>query len=161
MGSLLNTAACDTEMATPCIGTKTKQLLERPLITGASVSADYGTASPGKRAALRCTLPTKITTLAQAGTPGRVTALRLDQTALKGHSLIIAMDLFFWDSTLANPEESLKALESVIHRARSLDVPILLGDIPELLPGRQPAREMLNARIHALCLKERGCVGAR
>jgi hypothetical protein len=157
MGSLLSSAACNAETATPCAETKTKQLFEQPLITGASVSADHGTASPGKRAALRFTLPIKITTLAQGGTPGRVTALRLDQSALKGHSLIIAMDLFFWDSTLPNPEDSLKALESVIHRARSLDVPILLGDIPELLPGRQPAREMLNARIHALCLKERGC----
>jgi hypothetical protein len=134
-----------------------EQLFSKPLITGASVSANYGTASPGRRAALRFTSEENVSTIARGGTPGRETALRLDHSAFKGRSLIIAIDLFFWDSTLADPVRSLDALTSVIRKARSFKIPLVLGDIPELLPGRQPARAILNARIHALCQRDKGC----
>jgi hypothetical protein len=148
---------CAAEPPVRYPSTETRELFQKPLITGASVSANYGTASPGRRAALRFTSESDIYTIAQGGTPGRLIALHLDHAALKGRSVIIAMDLFFWDSTLANPESSLRAVESVIQKARSLSIPVLIGDIPELLPGRQPAREIMNAQIHSLCTKERGC----
>src|SRR5687768_9532481 len=68
-----------------------EQLFSKPLIAGASVSANYGTASPGRSAALRFTPEENISTVARGGTPGREIALRLDHSALKGRSLIIAI----------------------------------------------------------------------
>ncbi|SFM16690.1 hypothetical protein [Nitrosomonas communis] len=112
------------------------ELLQMPLITGASVSADWGTLSPGKTLALRYTEESKIRTIAFGGQPGQEVIKKIQSDDFKGRSIIIAVDFFFWDSTLPEINHSIKALERMINEASSLSLPIVLGEIPELLPGR-------------------------
>ena len=131
------------------------QVFKTPLILGASVSADYGTLSPGRRASLRYTEPSRIRVMAQGGTEmvGRVR-----EHNLQDRSVVIALDLFFWDSTLADPSRSLAAVQRLTQWTAARGIPLLLGDIPELLPGRQPQRARLNQAIRAQCTRTIQCI---
>jgi hypothetical protein len=129
----------------------------KPLITGASVSADYSTTSPGKRLALRYTPPENIRTIAHPGTPGRLTQAEVTDAVLADRTIVIALDLFFWDSTLPS-SSAIPSLESFFARIARRRVPLVIGNVPELLPARQPGREALNTRLRELC---RATPGAR
>ena len=124
-----------------------KSLLARPLITGASVSADWSSFSPAKKAALRVTPAKNIRMIAFGGTPGIRIWPRVRGEDLVDRTLIAAVDFFFWDSTLPSPTESIETLHDLVGCARKLEVPLVLGEIPELLPGRQPNRARLNREI--------------
>lgn len=135
-----------------------QQILEKPLIIGASVSADHFTSSPGKRLALRYTHRNHIHTVAHNGYPGRATLKMLHEKDFKGRTIIIGMDLFFWDATLPNPEISIHALHRLIEKVNEHQIPLILGDIPELLPGWQRSRKMLQDEIHRLCHIHENCL---
>jgi hypothetical protein len=133
------------------------QVFRTPLILGASVSADYGTLSPGRRASLRYTEPTRIRAIAQGGTPGVEIVGRVRENDVRDRSVVIALDLFFWDSTLADPSRSLAAVQHLTQWMAAQGIPLLLGDIPLLLPGRQPQRARLNQAIRAQCRRTTQC----
>jgi hypothetical protein len=134
------------------------QVFRAPLILGASVSADYGTLSPGRRASLRYTEPTRIRAIAQGGTPGVEIVGRVRGNDVGDRSVVIALDLFFWDSTLVDPSRSLAAVQHLTQWTAAQGIPLLLGDIPLLLPGRQPQRARLNQAIRAQCRRTTQCV---
>ncbi|MDQ3775629.1 MAG: hypothetical protein M3461_15395 [Pseudomonadota bacterium] len=122
-----------------------KKLLAAPLITGASVSADWKSLSPGKRLALKYTDSEKIRTRAVGGRAGVETIKTLNDADFTGRSIVLALDFLFWDSTLESISGSLLALDQLI-------------EIPALLPpGRQPQREKLNKAIHANCVASENC----
>ena len=133
-----------------------EQTFSALLITGASVSADWAATSPGKRLGWKYGGRESVVTVARGGTPGRQTILALNPSVVQDRSAIIALDFFFWDSTLASSAPSLDALQALVKLARDARIPLLLGDIPELLPGRQPARVALNRAIREACQPARG-----
>src|SRR5688572_12287197 len=100
-----------TEAATQPI--EPEKLLEKPLITGASVSADWSTSSPGKTLALRYTEKANIRTIAFGGRPGREVIKDIRPQDVKDRSIIMAVDFLFWDSTLSETGPSIKALDSL------------------------------------------------
>jgi hypothetical protein len=63
----------------------------------------------------------------------------------------------FWDSVLPTTDASLKALDTLLDRARQRKIPVVLGDIPELLPGRQVSRPSLNKAIYEKCKVSSDC----
>ena len=131
--------------------TELKQALQKPLITGASISANYGTISPSRRLALRHTTQDQIVTYAFGGRPGKDTAENLPKDFLKDRTSVLAMDLFFWDSALPEARTSIKALQRLMEQVKAKKIPIVLGEIPDLLPGHQPQREKLNSAIRQAC----------
>lgn len=128
-----------------------EQILKKPIIIGASVSADWSSLSPGKKLARRYTKPSEIVTKAQGGRPGVRTLEVVKPADFKDRSIVIGVDLFFWDSTLPSIDQSLKSLDRLMKEVRQLQLPIVLGEIPELIPGRQPHRESLNKAIRKAC----------
>ena len=134
-----------------------EKVLEKPLITGASVSADWNTRSPGKTLALRYTEKSKIKTIAYGGRPGRELIKDIKPQLVKDRSIIMAVDFLFWDSTLSETGPSIKALENLMHEASEHGLPIVLGEIPELLPGRQGLRAPLNEAIKEKCAAYQQC----
>jgi hypothetical protein len=105
------------------------QVFKTPLILGASVSADYGTLSPGRRASLRYTEPSRIQVMAQGGTPGVEMVGRVRAHDLQDRSVVIALDLFFWDSTLADPSRSLVAVQRLTQWTAARGIPLLWSAI--------------------------------
>ena len=134
-----------------------KAVLQKPFITGASVSADFGTPSPGRRLALRYTKSVDIKTYARPGTPGVETLKKVSAADLKDRTSVLALDLFFWDSVQENPSASIAAMKKFIAEVQQLHIPLVIGEIPELLPGRQASRAKLNEAIQANCLKANQC----
>jgi hypothetical protein len=132
-------------------------LFHKPLITGASVSADYGTPSPGRRLSLRYSSAGNIKTIAKPGTMGRVIEPLISDEALGDRTIIIAMDFFFWDSTQANDELSREALQKLLAKIKAAKVPLVIGNIPQLLSGRQPSRASLNQAIEKACNEYEQC----
>lgn len=134
-----------------------KDILQRPLIVGASVSADFLTPSPGKRLALKYTSNDQIKVIARNGKPAREVLRSVTESSLKDRTAIIGIDLFFWDSFGGSIQESFKALENLKTLSEKLKLPLVLGEIPELSPQFQPHARNLNAKIHELCKTENLC----
>jgi hypothetical protein len=127
------------------------EAFKKPLIIGASVSADYHADSPGKELAFRYTKPSEIKTIAKNGRAGKDTLQLVNLNTLKDRTIVVGVDLFFWDSTKPNPKESIKALNKLMSQVREKNIPIVLGDIPTLMPQYQPSALALNAELLRLC----------
>jgi hypothetical protein len=141
----------------PARAENVRAVCQAPLIVGASVSADYGTLSPGKRLALRHTEEKNIETVARGGKSSLEVLPLLGERALEGRTAIFALDLFFWDSVLRNPGKSVAKLKEIVQRAADAKIPLVLGDVPELMYGKQPGRKRLNQEISRLCKAPHGC----
>lgn len=133
------------------------KLFARPLIVGASVSADWASLSPGKRLSYRHTDRANVVTIAKSGHPGFEVLRDVSDEKLKGRSIVIGFDLFFWDSGHAESGETLTALRRLVKTTRDATIPLVIGDIPELIPGYQPIRRELNQMIHRICETEPHC----
>jgi hypothetical protein len=134
-----------------------EQVFKKPLIIGASVSAGWGTLSPGDRLSRRFTDAKNILNVARGGRPGRDHMPLLKPSLVKDRSIILAMDFMFWDTTLDKPAASLAALDQLLELGQSRGIPVVLGDVPELLTGRQGLRPQINKYIHSKCVKDNGC----
>lgn len=128
-----------------------KTILARPLIVGASVSGDYLTPSPGKVLALRYTSSDQIKVVARKGKPGKDVLKEVSESTFKDRTAIIGIDLFFWDSFAPSPAESLKSLDRIIGFAKAQNIPIILGEVPALMPQMQKSLIPLNKKITEVC----------
>ena len=125
-------------------------LFSKPLIIGASVSADWASLSPGKRLAHRHVDKPQVKVIARGGQTGASVLGLVNSKDLEDRSIIIGLDLFFWDSARGNLESAFKKLQFLVSEAERLKIPLLIGDIPELAPGFQPLRDALNERLRLL-----------
>jgi len=135
------------------------QLLQHPLIVGASVSADWIAPSPGKYLVEQRAPTADVRTIARGRTTGAQVLKSVRPEDLRDRSVVIGVDLFFWDSTQSQCATSLEALRSLIHQTASLKIPLVLGDVPELLPGRHPCRDSLNREIRSAQHRHVGVLG--
>ncbi|RZA05468.1 MAG: hypothetical protein EOP11_12770, partial [Proteobacteria bacterium] len=124
-----------------------RAFLEKPLITGASVSADQSSLSPGKKLCRRYHPQGDVRTIAFGGKRSTEILSRVKPADFDGRTIVIALDLFFWDSALPDPIEAIRALDGLLSYVRAQDIPVVLGEIPELLPGFQPGRARLNQAV--------------
>ncbi len=131
--------------------------LAKPLIVGASVSAGFKAQSPGKNLALRYTTEDHVKTVAFNGKPAKEVLQQVNARTLENRSAVIGLDLFFWDSVHPQPKESIEALHLLVNRAARKNIPLILGDVPELLAGFQPGRPALNAALRETCKHFKNC----
>lgn len=134
-----------------------ENVFKRPLIMGASISADWATISPGKRLALRYTTPDQIKTEAYGGRPGKDILGLMPADSLKDRTAVVAIDLFFWDSTLPDSKISLQAFRNLMEQVKKQNIPIVLGEVPELIPGYQPRAAEINKVLKQACLDYDKC----
>jgi len=132
------------------------QTFQRPLIDGASVSADYRAQSPGKKLSLRYTMEENIETLAKNGQLGTDTVKALSPDILQDRTILIGIDIFFWDSVKPSSDDSVAALKQLMALVSAQQIPIVLGDIPPLRPS-QPSRNLLNQEIRQACAAYEKC----
>lgn len=128
------------------------KILERPLISGASMSADWGSTSPGKRLAQQYSRD--IETVATPGASSLSIWGELKE-AIDGRSAVIALDLFFWDTRRATPDT--QVLKALLKKAAERNLPLVLGDVPEVFRGQQPGRAAMNEALRAQCAAYAHC----
>ena len=126
-----------------------------PVIIGASVSSGLMTTSPGERAALRYTSSASITNIARSGASAR-DYTDLTPSWAAQYSAILAVDFLYWDSTLTETGASVRALNQLIYSAVQANIPLLIGDIPQLRNDQVTTGE-LNAALRGVCQRARGC----
>ncbi|RZA07739.1 MAG: hypothetical protein EOP11_06860 [Proteobacteria bacterium] len=143
--------------AGPARAENVRAIMQAPLIVGASVSADYKTASPGRRLALRHTAASNLETIARPGQNSKAILPLVDAVALRGRTSVIALDLFFWDSVLSDAGRSVENIKRLVQLSADAKIPLVLGEVPELIAGRQVSRKKLNAEITRLCKAPHGC----
>lgn len=103
-----------------------------PLIIGASVSAGMRTTNPVERALRRQNLSPPILNVAKRGSRGRDLVHRIQAMDLRRFSVIVGIDLFFWDTVLPPSLPSMPEIERLCRMAESRKVPLLLGTVPDL-----------------------------
>ena len=138
--------------------TDVRPLLRAPLIIGASVSAGFGTTSPARRLTRRYYADDPSRTLARSGTTAKSLLSTLKESDLKDRSLVIGMDLFFWDSVYGSAAGVTATLNSLLERTKKLGLPLIIGDVPEILAGHQSNREAVNVAIRKNCTPANNCV---
>lgn len=153
---VLSMMFCSSALANPSSPDLAK-IFERPLILGASVSGDFLTASPGKRLSLRYTDAANITTFAKNGRPGRETLSLIDDKKFQDRTVIIGVDLFFWDSLAKTPEAALRAMDRLLTLAKEHNSWLIVGQIPRLMPRMQVQAEVLNVRLQQACAEYSQC----
>jgi hypothetical protein len=146
-----------SSLASQALPVSLKTILQRPLIAGASVSADAQSASPGKKLALRFTSASMIRTAAAGGRTGAESIKTLHESDLQDRSIILALDFFFWDSALPSADQSIAALDKLVEMSTQSKIPLVIGNIPELIPGNQPSRGRLNEAIAQKCTQQKNC----
>ncbi|MES2744360.1 MAG: SGNH/GDSL hydrolase family protein [Bdellovibrionota bacterium] len=132
-------------------GPSLERVMRRPLIVGASVSADWASKSPGKLLALRYTDENQIKTIAFGGKSGSFVLKKVGEEQLRDRTVVIGLDLFFWDATLRSADDSLKEMKKLIAAVKARDIPIILGEVPNLLPGMQPQAALINRELQKAC----------
>ncbi len=137
------------------------ELLKKPLIVGASVSAGFGTEGPPTRLAKRFTSMSDILNLAVPGSAARGQLSLLNPEVLKDRTIVVAMDFLFWDSVYPEVKPSVQALDRLIRLAGARKIPLIIGDIPLLLGNRQINRAELNREIHAAARPKKRCYVVR
>jgi len=95
--------------------------------------------------------------VAAPGATGRSHLPILNSELVKDRSVILAMDFLFWDSVYPDTHQSLQALDRLMRLAGARKIPLVIGDIPALIPNRQVQREALNKAIYERCNTRRNC----
>jgi len=155
--TIITTHALEANASSFASPENVQRIMQRPLIVGASVSADWAAKSPGKLLALRYTDESQIRTIAFGGKSGREVLKNVSDETLGDRTVVIGLDLFFWDATLRSSEESLSALKRLMSAVEKLQIPIILGEVPLLMPGMQPQAAAINQAIHAACRSYPNC----
>jgi hypothetical protein len=134
-----------------------KKIFSRPLVIGASVSVGMFATGPGDIAALLVNGVVNTVNVAKNGAQGKSLG-NVSAESLAKYSVIIGVDFFFWDSTEADPSESVRALKNLVRSARKAGIPLVLGDIPRLVSEQvEASRLRLNRGIRVECRRENRC----
>lgn len=135
--------------------TPPKTLFSRPLIVGASISAEYFAPSPGRLLAEKWVKKPDVNVIAKGGASAVRINQRLSRANFKDRTVVVAVDYLFWDSVAAKSQagvtSSIKALQNLIDLSTAKKIPLVIGDVPDLMAGVQPARAELNRELLSRC----------
>ena len=134
---------------------------QKCLITGASISGNHGgVKSPGQLYCEAQSLP-----LIRVAVPGHTSAdiaprakLALEQAPAPKPDLILAVDLFFWDSV--DPTCAPKRVPKFIETAQALapGSTLVIGNVPVHGAAAQPCRIGINQALSSSCTAEAHCL---
>ncbi len=133
------------------------------LVIGASVSWDWSAPSPGRKLAQRMGVEPVV--IASPGNSGSATRLlpSIKDRDFENAAIVVAVDLFFWDSYRADCRPSLEALDALL--ARSRKARLVVGNVPRIEVstfvryvaraehGTQACRVTINRALAERCRK--------
>jgi hypothetical protein len=136
----------------------------RPLILGASVSADYRAPSPGRLLARRFSA-LSVATVAWPGAHSSSILAALPDQTLDSATVVVAVDIFFWDAARAGAARAPELVKAFFDRLGPRRLPLIVGTVPPLRlpygvagsPATGESRDAFNAEIRRLCGLTAGC----
>ena len=144
-----------------------KCLFASPLVLGASVSKGYGAPKGGPSSIVSRMLnpDAQILNLAVSGASS-VQSTKNHQVPKPPPSIVLAFDLFFWDTAKnACGEEFAANTARLINMYKELGIPVVLGKIPVGVrfpmgvkaAGSRPCTPVINNLLAELCKEENNC----
>lgn len=143
-------------------------LFSKPLLVGASITTGYGANSGGPAALIAKTLSpgSEISNIARGGTPS-VVSLRNHQIPDIHPSVVMGVDLFFWDAARKNCGEDFETkTKSFIKLYQDKKIPMILGKLPmgvKFPTGYAVLNETdctgkINKLLESECTPEKNCL---
>lgn len=130
-----------------------RRALRAPLVVGASVSAEYSTKNPARRAmGIVGTDERGLTKFAKFGARAKALLPNVSYELVQRHTAVIATDVVFWDTLSWNAASTVTALHEFGRRVDELDIPVIIGTAP-LLKNHwfQPGLKQVNAAVRDAC----------
>ncbi|HEX4923824.1 MAG TPA: hypothetical protein VFV50_07050 [Bdellovibrionales bacterium] len=130
-----------------------RRALRAPLVVGASVSAEYATKSPARRAMGILGIEDRaLTKFAKFGARAKALLPLVNYELVQRHTAVIATDVVFWDTLSWNAASTVAALQDFGARIDELAIPVVLGTAP-LLKNHwfQPGLKQVNAAVREAC----------
>lgn len=143
-------------------------LFERPLIIGASVSAGFGAnqGGPGMLMALEINPNAKGIYQARNGVTS-MSLLRRHKVPEPGPSVVMGLDLFFWDAGKGSCGEEFRlSTLKFIELYKEKGVPLILGKIPvgarfpqgHIFVGSRTCAQVINDFLEENCRIDKNCL---
>jgi hypothetical protein len=133
-----------------------ESLFQRPLILGASISANFKTEGPADRLIKKLGIRTHPIRVARSGATARHVIRKLQPSLLEKTSVVIAVDLFFWDASFPRLNRTIEALDRLLEMTANAKVPLILATVPAVAPKPlQWNREAINDAIRKKARRKR------
>ena len=156
---LLAGLGCHSAQSAECLFTT-------PLLTGASISAGYGT-TPGGPASVMARMLNSSAEISVQAISGATSITILSRLKPQDPSVIMGLDLFFWDAAknqCGGP--FVRSTEAFFKKYQAKKIPLIIGRIPVGVPfpdgirlaGQRPCAAIVNALIEKLCTLEKNCL---
>ncbi len=135
------------------------EIFRRPLIIGASMSANHnGVSNPAQKLAEKIVSTPDIKSKSRGGSRSTEIIAQLDDEAIKDRSIIVGLDLFFWDSTDATCTTAQTQMTTLVDLAKNSNIPLVIAKVPRLNSVlRQPCRNSINENIEQYCSADKRC----
>lgn len=147
--------------AVPDPGARARALFQHPLIIGASVSSGFRAETPARKLARRFGTNDSVVSLAVPGASGAAQVQGLTDERLAQATVVVGVDLFFWDTQRDCPA-GLAAVDELFKRMK--DKPLIVANVPALhgplvIGGSGSAcRDQLNPKLAKSCREDSACV---
>jgi hypothetical protein len=143
-------------------GARARALFARPLIIGASVSSGYRAESPARRLARSFGTDGAVVSLASPGASGANQVRGLTDERLAAASVVVGVDLFFWDAQ-RDCAAGLAGVDELFQRVEKRRTPLVIANVPSLhapfgLGPKDACRDRLNTKIEKACREDAACV---
>lgn len=138
--------------APPDPDARVRALFSHVLIAGASVSAGFRAESPGRRVAERFGAGGSVVSVAAPGAAAASQVPRLTDARLAAASVVVGVDLFFWDAR-RDCAPGLAAMDDLFRRLAVRGTPAIVGTVP----GGGDCGAALNAKLARACSPARDC----
>jgi hypothetical protein len=165
---ILSTLALVMGISSHAYSDDKSQLFNNPLILGASVSAGHGTSQggPGDVISRLINPKTKIDNRARSGRTSIESTRDLNISELSP-SIILALDLFFWDAARDRynksfEENTTKLFNSIFERK----IPLIVGKVPIGVEfplgireaGKRKSAKKINDFLERTCTPDKNCI---
>lgn len=143
-------------------------LFEKPLILGASVSRGFGTTDggPGTVISKMIYSGAEITNKSRSGNSSLESTRDLDYFATNP-SIVLALDLFFWDAAREQVGPSFeKNMRTLFKAYQDKKIPMIVGKVPVGVDfpsgikeaGKKKSAKHINKLLEEICTEEKNCL---
>ena len=148
--------------AAPDPDARARALFQHPLIVGASVSSGFRAETPARKIARLFGTNDAVVSLAVPGASGAHQVEGLTDERLAAATVVVGVDLFFWD-TRRDCAAGIAGVDELFKRVAPRKTPLIVATVPALhaplgLGPKDDCREQLNPKIAKSCKQDPACV---
>ena len=148
--------------AAPDPDARARALFQHPLIIGASVSSGFRAETPARKIARQFGTNDAVVSLAVPGAAGAHQVEDLTDERLAAATVVVGIDLFFWD-TQRDCAAGLAGVDELFKRVAPRKTPLIVATVPAMhaplgIGGGGDCRDQINPKIAKSCKEDPTCI---